>query len=321
LWDQQHKALKKGADMIIATPGRLISFLNTGNFDFSGLHHLVLDEADRMLDMGFFDDIMRIVSMMPKQRQTLLFSATMPPRIRQLAAVILQNPAEVTLSVAKPAEKIDQRVCKLYDQHKEPLLLEILNDPQYNSILVFCSTKDKVKELGHLLRKRHLPARPFHSDLEQTEREEIMRDFKSGKLRILVGTDVLSRGIDVDGIDLVVNFDAPPDAEDYVHRIGRTARAERSGTAITFINPKDGRRLDAIERLIERSIPLMELPKQLGDAGDWVAESGGSGKRMGGQRKGGGGRPGGGGGGRRPGGGGGRPGGGGGRPGGGGKRH
>jgi superfamily II DNA/RNA helicase len=318
LWDQQHKALKKGADMIIATPGRLISFLNTGNFDFSGLHHLVLDEADRMLDMGFFDDIMRIVSMMPKQRQTLLFSATMPPRIRQLAAVILQNPAEVTLSVAKPAEKIDQRVCKLYDQHKEPLLLEILNDPQYNSILVFCSTKDKVKELGHLLRKRHLPARPFHSDLEQTEREEIMRDFKSGKLRILVGTDVLSRGIDVDGIDLVVNFDAPPDAEDYVHRIGRTARAERSGTAITFINPKDGRRLDAIERLIERSIPLMELPKQLGDAGDWVAESGGSGKRMGGQRKGGGGRPGGGGG--RPGGGGGRPGGGGGRPGGGGGR-
>ncbi|MBM3919015.1 MAG: DEAD/DEAH box helicase [Sphingomonadales bacterium] len=295
LWDQQHKALKKGADMVIATPGRLISFLNTGNFDFSCLQHLVLDEADRMLDMGFFDDIMRIVSMMPRLRQTLLFSATMPQRIRQLAAVILKNPAEVTLAVAKPAEKIDQRVCKLYDQHKEPLLLEILNDPKYSSILVFCSTKDKVKELGHLLRKRHIPARPFHSDLEQAERENIMRDFKSGKLRIIVGTDVLSRGIDVDGIDLVVNFDAPPDAEDYVHRIGRTARAERSGTAITFINPKDGRRLNAIERLIERTIPRMELPEQIGTVGEWVAESGGWGRRTG-RGKSGEGRPGGGGG-------------------------
>jgi superfamily II DNA/RNA helicase len=307
LWDQQHKALKKGADIVIATPGRLISFLNTGNFDFSGLQHLVLDEADRMLDMGFFDDIMRIVSMMPRQRQTLLFSATMPGRIRQLAAVILHNPAEVTLAIAKPAEKIDQKVCKLYDNHKEPLLLDILNDPQYNSILVFCSTKDKVKELGHLLRKRHIAARAFHSDLEQAEREDIMRDFKSGKLRILVGTDVLSRGIDVDGIDMVINFDAPPDAEDYVHRIGRTARAERSGTAITFINPKDGRRLDAIERLIERVIPRMQLPEHIGTMYEWVAESGGGAKRSG-HRKGKGARPGGGN--TRPGGGNTRPGGG-----------
>lgn len=277
LWEQQHKALRHGADIIIATPGRLISFLSSGNFKLDGLQHLVLDEADRMLDMGFYDDIMRVVAMLPKQRQTLLFSATMPPKIRQLANTILRNPEEVTLSISKPAEKIDQQVYLVYDQQKEPLLKHILADDQYQAILIFCSTKDKVKELNHSLRKLHIPAKAFHSDLEQTEREDIMRDFKAKKLRILVGTDVLSRGIDVDGIDLVINFDAPPDAEDYVHRIGRTARAERTGTAITFINQKDMRRLSGIERLIEKEISRKLLPVELGEQPVFNASSGGHG--------------------------------------------
>jgi len=294
LWEQQHKALRQGADIIIATPGRLISFLSSGNFKLDSLQHLVLDEADRMLDMGFFDDIMRIVSMLPKERQTLLFSATMPPKIRQLASTILKNPEEVTLSISKPAEKIDQQVYLVYDQQKEPLLRHILADEQFQAILIFCSTKDKVKELNHTLRKLHIPAKAFHSDLEQAEREDIMRDFKAKKLRILVGTDVLSRGIDVDGIDLVINYDAPPDAEDYVHRIGRTARAERTGTAITFINDKDMRRLGFIERLIEREIPRKTLPEGMGEQPVFKASGGGGGGgkrrnfRKGGKGKGGG---------------------------------
>lgn len=277
LWEQQQKALRTGADIIIATPGRLISFLSSGNFKLDNLQHLVLDEADRMLDMGFFDDIMRIVAMLPKQRQTLMFSATMPPKIRQLASTILNEPEQITLSISKPAEKINQQVYLVYDQQKEPLLKEILADDQYKAILVFCSTKDKVKELNHTLRKMHIPAKAFHSDLEQAEREDIMRDFKASKLRILVGTDVLSRGIDVDGIDLVINYDAPPDAEDYVHRIGRTARAERTGTAITFVNEKDQRRLAAIEQLIEKEVPRVPVPEKFGPAPAYNPRAGGGG--------------------------------------------
>jgi superfamily II DNA/RNA helicase len=277
LWEQQHKALQKGADIIIATPGRLISFLSSGKFKLDRLQHLILDEADRMMDMGFYDDIMRIVAMLPKERQTLMFSATMPPKIRSLATTILQKPEQITLSISKPAEKINQQVYLVYDQQKEPLLKDILADEQYQAILVFCSTKDKVKELNHTLRKLHIPAKAFHSDLEQAEREDIMRDFKAKKLRILVGTDVLSRGIDVDGIDLVINYDAPPDAEDYVHRIGRTARAERTGTAITFVNEKDQRRLAAIEQLIEKEVPRMELPEKFGPAPAYNPRSGGGG--------------------------------------------
>jgi superfamily II DNA/RNA helicase len=277
LWEQQQKALRTGADIIIATPGRLISFLSSGNFKLDNLQHLVLDEADRMLDMGFFDDIMRIVAMLPKKRQTLMFSATMPPKIRQLASTILNEPEQITLSISKPAEKINQQVYLVYDQQKEPLLKEILADEQYKAILVFCSTKDKVKELNHTLRKMHIPAKAFHSDLEQAEREDIMRDFKASKLRILVGTDVLSRGIDVDGIDLVINYDAPPDAEDYVHRIGRTARAERTGTAITFVNEKDQRRLAAIEQLIEKEVPRVAVPEKFGPAPAYNPRAGGGG--------------------------------------------
>jgi len=215
--------------------------------------------------------------MLPKQRQTLMFSATMPSKIRQLAATILNEPEQITLSISKPAEKINQQVYLVYDQQKEPLLKEILADEQYKAILVFCSTKDKVKELNHTLRKMHIPAKAFHSDLEQAEREDIMRDFKASKLRILVGTDVLSRGIDVDGIDLVINYDAPPDAEDYVHRIGRTARAERTGTAITFVNEKDQRRLAAIEQLIEKEVPRVELPEKFGPAPAYNPRAGGGG--------------------------------------------
>lgn len=263
-WEQQHKAIHSGADIITATPGRLLSMLTTKEVNLNHLEHLILDEADRMLDMGFYDDIMRIISYLPKKRQTLLFSATMPPKIRELARKILHEPKEITLSIAKPAEGILQQAYLTYDAQKEKLLMDILSNEEYQSILIFASTKEKVKKLGADLRKIGQSVKAFHSDIEQAEREEIMRDFKSRRLRILVGTDVLSRGIDVDGINLVINYDAPPDPEDYVHRIGRTARADAKGTAITFINERDQEKFSRIERLIEKEVPKIPLPEKFG---------------------------------------------------------
>ena len=265
-WDQQRKALEEGADIAIATPGRLIALLATGTIDFSYLEHLVLDEADRMLDMGFFDDIMKIIGYLPKDRQTLLFSATMPPKIRTLANKILKDPKEVTVAIAKPAEGIKQRAFVVHDHQKLPLLLRILSKPEFASIIIFCSRKESVKMLQSKLRSSGLDSEAFSSDLEQPEREAIMTRFKNKMLRILVGTDVLSRGIDVEGISLVVNFDAPPDPEDYVHRIGRTARAETTGTAITFINEADQRRFHEIETLIGSEVMKVKLPDDLGEA-------------------------------------------------------
>jgi ATP-dependent RNA helicase RhlE len=264
-WEQQKRALKQGADIIIATPGRLIALLQAGDINLKHLQHLILDEADRMLDMGFYDDIMRIIKQLPTERQTLLFSATMPPKMRVLAKSILKEPKEINIAIAKPAEGINQQAYSVYDAQKEPLLKMILKNEAYQSIIIFSSTKDNVKKLEKDLLRLHFAVKAFHSDLEQPEREELMREFKSKRLRILVGTDVLSRGIDVDGISLVVNYDAPPDPEDYVHRIGRTARAASLGTAITFINEKDQQKFARIEALIGKPVPKIPLPPELGE--------------------------------------------------------
>ena len=263
VYAQQKKALDNGVDIAIATPGRLISFLNSGNVNMDELQHLVLDEADRMLDMGFFDDIVRIISYLPKERQTLLFSATMPPKIRALANKILHKPKEINIAISKPAEGIDQRAYLVHNEDKADLLQKLLNDGDYSSMIIFASTKENVKKLDSLLRKSDLKAKAFHADLEQKEREELMNKFKAKKLPILIGTDVLSRGIDVEGIDLVVNYDVPPDAEDYVHRIGRTARAARKGTAITFINKDDQDRFAKIEKLIDKTLPKLDNPEPI----------------------------------------------------------
>ena len=268
----QQRALAEGVDIICATPGRLIALLQTGNVDFSHLKHLILDEADRMMDMGFIDDIMRIIQKLPSERQTLLFSATMPPKIRQLASKILKEPEQINISISKPAEGIDQQVYLVYDGQKEKLLESILKDEKYTSIIIFCSTKEGAKNLEKRIRALNFSTKAFHSDLEQNEREELLRDFKSKRLRILVGTDVLSRGIDVEGISLVINFDAPPDPEDYVHRIGRTARAATTGTAITFINQKDFKRLAKIEELIGKEIERKVLPAELGESPEFKIE-------------------------------------------------
>lgn len=265
-YEQQKRSMREGVDIIIATPGRLISHLSSGVLKLDQLKHLVLDEADRMLDMGFYDDIMRIVSFLPKQRQTVLFSATMPPKIRKLASNLLVNPQQINIAISKPAEGISQQVYMAHDEQKIPLLTGILKSGDYKSIIVFASTKDKVKNLGKVFRNLGLKAEAFHSDLEQKDREQILQKFKNKTLPILIGTDVLSRGIDVEGIDLVVNFDAPQDAEDYVHRIGRTARAATTGTAITLVNAKDKRKLQNIERLIDRKIDRMPMPEELGNA-------------------------------------------------------
>lgn len=265
-YEQQKRSMREGVDIIIATPGRLISHLSSGVLKLDQLQHLVLDEADRMLDMGFYDDIMRIVSFLPKKRQTVLFSATMPPKIRKLAATLLHEPDQISLAISKPAEGISQQIYLIHDEHKVPLLTEILKTGDFKSILVFASTKDKVKNLGKVFRNLGLKAEAFHSDLDQKERESILLKFKNKQLPILIGTDVLSRGIDVEGIDLVVNFDAPHDAEDYVHRIGRTARAATKGTAITLVNAKDKRKLDNIEKLIDRKIDRMPLPEHFSQA-------------------------------------------------------
>jgi ATP-dependent RNA helicase RhlE len=264
-WDQQKKAMEEGADIIIATPGRLISFLASGRINFKHLEHLVLDEADRMLDMGFYDDIVRIISYLPQERQTLFFSATMPPKIRALANKILRSPVEVNIAISKPAEGILQQAYMVYDNQKSPLLRQLLKDSNHKSVLIFSNSKENVKRLGHELAKTGLNVKAFHSDLEQAERESILNQFKNRQLQVIIGTDILSRGIDVEGIGLVVNYDTPHDAEDYIHRIGRTARAETTGTAITFINEKDQQKFHRIEKLIGREVHKLPLPTEFGE--------------------------------------------------------
>jgi ATP-dependent RNA helicase RhlE len=264
-WDQQKRALKEGTDLIIATPGRFIALLTAGDINFENVEHLILDEADRMLDMGFNEDIERIISYLPVKRQTLLFSATMPPKIRQLANKILKDPAQINIAISKPAEGILQQAYVVHESQKIGILKSILRNEQFTSVIIFASTKENVKALNKELNRNGFPTKAFHSDLEQEEREEIMREFKSKQLRVLVGTDILSRGIDVEGISLVVNYDAPPDPEDYIHRIGRTARAETTGVAITFINQKDQKKFSRIESLIGKEIEKVKIPQEFGE--------------------------------------------------------
>jgi len=272
-WDQQRKALEQGADIIIATPGRLIALLAAGTTKFDHLEHLVLDEADRMLDMGFYDDIVKIISHLPKKRQTLLFSATMPPKIRTLATKILHEPEQINIAIAKPAAGISQQAYVVYDTQKGPILKHILATIPWTSVIIFASTKETVKKLDQVFQRSNLKAKAFHSDLEQVEREEILRAFKNKQVNILIGTDVLSRGIDVEGISLVINWDVPPDPEDYVHRIGRTARAETTGTAVTLINEKDQRKFLSIESLIGDTLPKLPLPEAMGEGPAYQPEA------------------------------------------------
>ena len=266
VYEQQRKAIEHHSNVLIATPGRLLAHLASGVVKLNDLQHLILDEADRMLDMGFMDDIMRIISFLPKKRQTLLFSATMPARIRKLAASILHEPQQINIAISQPAVGIDQQIYKVYDSQKTALTEMLLKDAAYTSVIIFAGTKDKVKEVFKTLGKLKVKVEAFHSDLKQAEREDILLQFKNRKLQVLIGTDVLSRGIDVEGIDLVINYDVPGDPEDYIHRIGRTARAATTGTAITFVNERDQRKLINIETMIGREIKLMEIPAELGEA-------------------------------------------------------
>ena len=265
-WDQQRKALEEGADIIIATPGRLIALLAAGTIKFDHLQHLILDEADRMLDMGFYDDIIKIINYLPRERQTLLFSATMPPKIRNLANRILRDPKEISIAIAKPAAGIVQQAYVVYDSQKAEVLKHVMKTVPWKSMIIFASTKEVVKKLDGAFQRAKLKAKAFHSDLEQPEREEILRAFKNKQLNILIGTDVLSRGIDVEGISLIINFDVPPDPEDYVHRIGRTARAASDGTAYTFIGPKEQHRFARIEQLLGHEVTKAPVPAELGPA-------------------------------------------------------
>lgn len=265
-YEQQKRSITEGVNIIVATPGRLIAHLTSGKVKFNHLEHLILDEADRMLDMGFHDDIVRIISYLPQKRQNLLFSATMPPKIRGLAKKIMNNPVEINIAISKPSEGINQQAYMAYDEQKLNLIHHVLSDSAYTSTVIFASRKEIVKKLNIELKRRGIDSEAFHSDLEQAQREDIMNRFKGKKLAVLVGTDVISRGIDVEGISLVVNYDVPPDPEDYVHRIGRTARAETTGTAITFINDKDQLRFARIEELIGYPINKLPLPEGFSEA-------------------------------------------------------
>ncbi len=270
-WGTQSTGLQKGADIVIATPGRLLSLMNIYNIDFSGVKYFILDEADRMLDMGFYDDIMAVVNRLPKDRQTIMFSATMPANIRKMAKAIMNNPAEVQIAVSRPPESIRQQAIDIYEAQKTAFIVQKFSssgDQELKKVIVFVGKKQRVKDLTRALRANHIDARAMHSDLEQKERDEVMLDFRNNKVDVLVATDIVSRGIDVDDIPLVINYDVPRDAEDYVHRIGRTARAENKGEAITLVSPEDKHFFNKIERFLQKSIERLPLPASLGAAPD-----------------------------------------------------
>ncbi len=263
-FSQERQALSKGADIVICTPGRMIGHLAMGYVKFKELQYLVLDEADRMLDMGFNDDIMKIISYLPTKRQNLLFSATMPGKIRELARRILHNPVEVNISISKPPDKIKQEAFVVYDAQKSALVKHLLKSQDFQSVLIFCSKKNNVKDLNRDLKRAGFSIEEIHSDLEQNMREQVLAAFINGRLKILVATDILSRGIDIDNIDLVINYDVPNDGEDYVHRIGRTARAQSEGTAYTLVNEKEQGKFLAIEQLLGYAVPKVQIPEQFG---------------------------------------------------------
>uniref|UniRef100_UPI0032169C14 DEAD/DEAH box helicase n=1 Tax=uncultured Draconibacterium sp. TaxID=1573823 RepID=UPI0032169C14 len=269
-WGQQKKALTQGADIIVATPGKLISHLNLGYVKFDTIQFLILDEADRMLDIGFYEDILKIISYLPKDRQTLMFSATMAPKIRNLASQVLYKPKEINIAISKPAEGVLQAAYLIYNNQKNDLVTHLIADnPDYNSVLIFCSTKRATTELALILKKKNFSAEAISSDLEQTKREDVLLGFRSKRIRILVATDVMSRGIDIKDINLVINYDVPNDAEDYVHRIGRTARADSTGVALTLVNEDDMYKFHQIQQLIERDVFKIPMPEHLGPGPEW----------------------------------------------------
>jgi len=282
-WETQRKALEGGVDIIVATPGKLISFIDNDIAQLGNVEHVILDEADRMLDIGFYDDIVRIFSHLPAKRQTLMFSATMPPKIRALANKILTNPVELATAISKPAEGVLQAAYVCFEEQKIPLIQSLIagKDEDCQSILVFCSTKKKVTQLVHSLQRKKIDAVAISSELEQKERESVLMRFRARQIRILVATDVLSRGIDVKDINLVINFDVPGDAEDYVHRVGRTARASATGVALTLINAEDMYKFEQIEKLIGQEVYKIPMPAELGPGPEWKVNS----RKKGGPRR------------------------------------
>ena len=269
LFEQQKKGLTLGADVVIATPGRLIAHLSLGYVDLSKVSYFILDEADRMLDMGFYDDIMQIVKYLPKERQTIMFSA----KIQQLANTILNNPSEIKLAVSRPADKIIQAAYVCYENQKLGIIRNLFMDEVPERVIIFASSKIKVKEVTKALKSMKLNVGEMHSDLEQVQREAVMHDFKAGKINILVATDIVARGIDIDDIRLVINFDVPHDSEDYVHRIGRTARANNDGVALTFVSEKEQSNFKSIENFLEKEIYKIPIPTELGEAPEYKPRS------------------------------------------------
>lgn len=260
-WDVQKRGLTKGADIVIATPGRLLAHMNVYSIDFSKVKYFILDEADRMLDMGFYDDIMTVVNKLPQDRQTILFSATMPPKIRLLADNILHNPVEVKIAISRPPESIMQSAFVCHEEQKPLLIKHLFQSQELHKVILFAGKKAKVKEVTRMLKRMGIKADEMHSDLTQAQRDTVMHEFRNGRVDILVATDIVSRGIDIDDIPLVLNYDVPNDAEDYVHRIGRTARAANEGMAITFISDADQGKFYAIEKFLEKEIYKMPLPE------------------------------------------------------------
>lgn len=268
-WDVQKRGLMSGADVVIATPGRLLSHINLYNIDFSGVKYFILDEADRMLDMGFHDDIMKIEKLLPKERQTIMFSATMPPKIQQLAKSILRNPVDITIAISRPPETILQSAYICHEAQKINIVKFLFKEKAPNKVILFSGSKQKVKEIAKILTHMGLSAGEMHSDLDQSQRNHVMHEFKNERVNILVATDIVARGIDIDDITLVINFDVPYDAEDYVHRIGRTARAGDSGMAITFVSPDEQFRFSKIEEFLGKKIYRIPVPAELGETPDY----------------------------------------------------
>ena len=269
-FDTETRGLRMGADVVIATPGRLLSHLRMGHLDLSQLSFFVLDEADRMLDMGFSEDILSIAKLLPPQHQTVMFSATMPQKIQQLARTLLTDPVEVKIAVSKPAEKIQQSAYICYERQKLGIIRSLFKAGELERVIIFSGKKDKVKDITRELRQMHVNCAAMHSDLTQAERDDVMYRFKAGQVSVLVATDIVARGIDIDDILCVINYDVPHDAEDYVHRIGRTARAQRDGVAITLVSDQDMRYFAAIERFLERDIPKNPLPEGLGEGPEYT---------------------------------------------------
>src|SRR5574344_231487 len=271
-FDQEVKSLRLGADVIIATPGRLISHISLGNVDMSRVSFFVLDEADRMLDMGFSEDILAIAKKLPKTCQTIMFSATMPNKIEGLAKTLLKDPIELKLAVSKPAEKIKQSAYVCYETQKMGVIKDIFKNGDLQRVIIFCGSKIKVKQVAGALQRKHINCGEMHSDLDQATRDDVMFKFKSGQLDVLVATDIVARGIDIDDIAMVINYDVPHDAEDYVHRIGRTARAARTGTAITFVSEDDIYYFQQIEKFLEKDVEKMPLPVGLGESPEYKSD-------------------------------------------------